>query len=67
MVKIGFFTGIILSVLIIFSIPAICFAIVPPFIIGNHANERVGGVAGAVYSISTLGSILGVFLTTLSF
>ncbi|HMK09740.1 MAG TPA: fused MFS/spermidine synthase [Anaerolineales bacterium] len=59
--------GSFLSVLILFSVPIILLGCVSPFAIRLAIGDpaRAGGVAGRMYAVSTLGSILGTFLPVL--
>ena len=59
--------GSFLSVLVLFSIPVTLLGTVSPFVIrlAVHSVQESGRVAGKVYAISTLGSLLGAFLPVL--
>lgn len=49
----------------LFSVPMLCLSTVSPFIIRLLAEkEKIGITAGKVYSISTMGSIMGTFLSS---
>jgi spermidine synthase len=63
----GVLVGSFLSVLILFSAPITLLGCVSPFAIRLAMREvqRSGNVAGNVYALSTLGSILGTFLSVL--
>lgn len=63
------FFGSLLTVIILFIFPIILLGIVSPFIIKliSIDSEKIGNDAGLVFSISTIGSILGTFLPTLVF
>jgi len=61
----GIITGTIISTIVIFAIPMTLLSIVSPYLIkllGTH--EKLGQSSGAIFSISTIGSILGSFLGT---
>ena len=61
----GIITGTIISTILIFAVPMTLLSIVSPYLIkllGTH--EKLGQFSGAIFSISTLGSILGSFLGT---
>jgi len=62
--SVGIVIGSLLSVIILFAIPVILLGIVSPFAIRLriHDIETAGNAAGAVYALSTLGSILGTFI-----
>jgi len=53
--------------LILFSLPVILLAMASPFAIRISLDDaqRAGNVAGDLYAISTIGSVLGAFLPTL--
>lgn len=59
--------GSLLGVLVLFSVPVTLLGAVSPFAIGLEVRQREGPgrVAGRVYALSTLGSILGTFLPVL--
>ena len=59
--------GSFLSILILFSIPVTLLGTISPFVIRLAVNrvEESGKVAGQVYAISTLGSLVGTFLPVL--
>lgn len=60
--------GTILSVLSMFFTPIIIFAFIPTYFIKNLASKTtLGKTAGAIYSLSTIGSIIGGILTTFIF
>ena len=58
-------TATFFSTLIIFGLPAILLGFVSPYAIKLAAKtlDKIGTTAGNLYSISTLGSIFGTFLT----
>ncbi len=65
----GILIGSLLGVLLLFSLPMILLAMSSPFAI-RLAVQKVsdaGAVAGKIYALSTLGSILGTFLPVLVF
>lgn len=59
--------GAFAATLILFSVPITLLAVTSPFVIRLLVEDpaRAGNVAGAVYALSTLGSVLGAFLPTL--
>lgn len=59
--------GSFISVLILFSAPVTLLGTVSPFVIRLAVTdiERSGRVAGQIYAISTLGSLVGTFLPVL--
>lgn len=59
--------GSFLSILILFSVPITLLGMVSPFVIRLAVSdvESSGKVAGQIYAISTLGSLLGTFLPVL--
>jgi len=57
-------TGLVLVTILIYGPPMVLLGMVSPFIIRLVAREgRVGTAAGTIYALSTVGSILGSFLT----
>ena len=64
--KFGTITGSIFAALAIYAVPMILLSTVSPFVIKLLALERnVGRTAGMVFFVSTIGSLLGTFLTPL--
>ncbi len=61
--------GAFAATLILFSIPITLLAFTSPFVIRLLMDDpaRAGNVAGDVYALSTIGSVLGAFLPTLVF
>ncbi len=59
--------GSFISVLVLFSIPVTLLGTVSPFAIRLAVNAvgESGKIAGQIYAISTLGSLIGTFLPTL--
>lgn len=59
--------GAFAATLILFSVPITLLAVTSPFVIRLLMDNpaRAGNVAGDVYALSTLGSVIGVFLPTL--
>ncbi len=59
--------GSFLSILVLFSVPVTMLGTISPFVIRLAVNrvEESGKVAGQVYAISTLGSLVGTFLPVL--
>jgi spermidine synthase len=62
--SVGLVLGSLLSVIVLFAAPVILLGMVSPFVIRLRIRqlETAGNAAGAVYALSTLGSILGTFL-----
>src|SRR5438270_255196 len=62
--SVGLVLGSLISVIVLFAVPVILLGIVSPFVIRLRIRElqTAGNAAGAVYALSTLGSILGTFL-----
>ena len=62
--SVGLVLGSLLSVIILFAAPVILLGMASPFVIRLRIRrlETAGNAAGAVYALSTLGSILGTFL-----
>ncbi len=63
----GFVLGSLVSVLVPFAVPALLLGLVPPFVI-RLSLDRVataGHLAGRVYAVSTLGSMVGTFAPVL--
>jgi predicted membrane-bound spermidine synthase len=63
----GILIGSLLGVLVLFSVPMTLLGCVSPFAIRLAVKdvEHSGNVAGGIYALSTLGSILGTFLPVL--
>ncbi len=63
-VSVGLVLGSLLSVIVLFAAPVILLGMVSPFVIRLRIREleTAGNAAGAVYALSTLGSILGTFV-----
>jgi len=58
-------TGSLLASTLLFAVPLAALGTVSPFVIRLLAREgAVGTVAGHVYAVSTVGSIVGTFLTS---
>jgi spermidine synthase len=63
--RMGEFTGTTLATLLVFALPMTALASTGPFVIRLLADgDHVGSAAGAVYALSTMGSIAGVLATT---
>jgi len=62
--SVGLVLGSLFSVIVLFAAPVILLGMVSPFVIRLRIRqlETAGNAAGAVYALSTLGSILGTFL-----
>lgn len=65
--SVGVFLGSLFGVLLLFSVPIILLGMVSPFAIRLSLRdvESAGSTAGALYGLSTLGSIVGTFLPVL--
>lgn len=63
-ISVGLVLGSLISVLVLFAAPVILLGMVSPFVIRLRIRQldTAGNAAGAVYALSTLGSILGTFL-----
>src|SRR5438309_11544331 len=63
-VSVGLVLGSLISVIVLFAGPVILLGMVSPFVIRLRIRhlETAGNAAGAVYALSTLGSILGTFV-----
>ncbi len=62
--SVGLVLGSLASVVVLFAVPVILLGMVSPFVIRLRIEKlaTAGNAAGAVYALSTLGSILGTFL-----
>jgi spermidine synthase len=62
--SVGLVLGSLISVIVLFAAPVILLGMVSPFVIRLRIRqlETAGNAAGAVYALSTLGSILGTFI-----
>lgn len=62
--SVGLVLGSLISVIILFAAPVILLGMVSPFVIRLRIREleTAGNAAGAVYALSTMGSILGTFV-----
>jgi len=67
--NLGIMAGAFLGTLVLFSIPVVLLAMVSPFAIRISIVDtaQAGDVAGRLYALSTLGSVLGAFLPSLLF
>lgn len=65
--NLGIMAGAFLSTLVLFSVPVTLLAMISPFAIRISLADaaHAGDVAGRLYSISTVGSVLGAFLPSL--
>jgi spermidine synthase len=63
----GIIVGSFLGTAVLFTVPTILLACVSPFAIRLQAKSVIstGHTAGAIYAVSTIGSILGTFLPAL--
>ncbi len=67
-VNFGTIAGSVIAALIIYAVPMILLSMVGPFVIKLLAQQsNVGITAGKVFFISTIGSLLGTFITPLVF
>lgn len=70
-IMVGGFLGALIGVLILFAAPVILMAMVSPFAVrlqlrrAEAGVEHAGSVAGSLSALSTVGSIVGTFLTVL--
>jgi spermidine synthase len=62
--SLGIVVGSLIAVIVLFAVPVILLGMVSPFVIRLRIKgvATAGNAAGAVYSLSTLGSILGTFV-----
>jgi predicted membrane-bound spermidine synthase len=62
--SVGIVVGSLLATILLFALPVILLGFVSPFVIRLRIQrvDRAGNAAGAVYALSTLGSILGTFI-----
>ncbi len=60
----GIVVGSLLATVLLFAVPVVLLGFVSPFVIRLRIQQidRAGNAAGAVYALSTLGSILGTFI-----
>lgn len=65
--NLGIMAGAFISTLVLFSIPVTLLAMISPFAIRISIDDaaQAGNVSGKLYSISTVGSVLGAFLPSL--
>jgi spermidine synthase len=65
--RIGIIAGAFAGVLILFSIPVTLMGMISPFAIRLSINDygQAGKIAGRIYGVSTIGSFIGTFLSTL--
>jgi spermidine synthase len=63
-ISVGLVLGSLISVIVLFAVPVVLLGMVSPFVIRLRIRqlETAGNAAGAVYALSTLGSILGTFV-----
>jgi spermidine synthase len=63
-ISLGLVLGSLISVIVLFAVPVILLGMVSPFVIRLRIRrlDTAGNAAGAVYALSTLGSILGTFV-----
>ncbi len=62
--SLGIVVGSLLATILLFALPVVLLGFVSPFVIRLRIEriDRAGNAAGAVYALSTLGSILGTFI-----
>lgn len=65
--SLGAMVGSFVACMILFSGPVILLGMIPPFAIRLAVTsiDTTGGVAGSLYALSTIGSIVGTFLSVL--
>jgi spermidine synthase len=65
--NLGIMAATFISTLVLFSIPVTLLGMISPFAIRISLEDasRAGNVAGNLYAVSTIGSVLGAFLPTL--
>jgi spermidine synthase len=62
------FFGSLTTIALLFSLPVVIMGMTSPFLIRIIARgDRIGGSAGHIFGISTIGSIVGTFLPVLVF
>ena len=63
--QVGVFYGSLIGVILLFSVPLLLLGFVSPFAVRLRSTtvSSAGGTAGAVSALSTLGSILGTFVS----
>jgi spermidine synthase len=62
------FFGSLTTIALLFSLPVVIMGMTSPFLIRIIArSDRIGGSAGHIFGISTIGSIVGTFLPVLIF
>lgn len=62
--KLGTILGSMVATIIIYGVPMVLLSMVSPFIIRLlTVQQKAGEIAGGIYGLSTIGSILGTFLT----
>lgn len=66
-VEAGAFAGSLIGVLVLIAVPLILLGIVAPYAVRLAVTsvEEAGRVSGRLYAISTIGSLVGVFLSSL--
>lgn len=66
--SVGIFLGSLLGVIALFAVPIMLLGCVSPFAIRLAVRdvETTGNIAGGIYALSTLGSIIGTFLPVLA-
>lgn len=66
-VEAGAFVGSLLGVLVLIAVPLILLGIVAPYLVRLAVTsvDEAGRVSGRLYAISTIGSLVGVFLSSL--
>jgi spermidine synthase len=66
-VQAGAFVGSLIGVLVLVAVPVMLLGAVSPYAVrlSVHSVEEAGRVAGRLYAISTMGSLVGTFLSAL--
>ena len=66
-VQAGAFVGSLIGVLVLVAVPVLLLGAVSPYAVrlSVHSVEEAGRVAGRLYAISTMGSLVGTFLSAL--
>jgi spermidine synthase len=67
-VQAGAFVGSLIAVLVLVAVPVMLLGAVAPYAVrlSVHTVEEAGRVAGRLYAISTIGSLVGTFLSALA-
>ncbi|NQU79399.1 fused MFS/spermidine synthase [Candidatus Woesearchaeota archaeon] len=63
--QLGLMTGTVVSTFVLYGVPMTLLSMVSPYLIKMLSKkDRMGSIAGTIFSVSTLGSITGTFLAT---